>query len=168
MRPTTDRVKEAMFGALHFYLGGARVLDMFGGSGALGIEAASRGASEVYIIEKDARALRTIRENLAKVGNPDNIHIMKGPFQKALPAVDVDFRPFDIVLMDPPYDSNLYDEALFVLCDTATEVPGTMVVMESDDPEVDVSTTFPDPMVRFQIDQVKRYGNVYLSFGRFS
>lgn len=158
VRPTTDRVKEAMFGALHFELPGATVLDLFGGSGALGIEAASRGASSVYIMENDKKARRSITENLKKIGNPPQIHFMGTSYEKALS--ELKDKVFDIVIMDPPYALGLYEGALRSLEQYKLVRDGTLVVLESDQ---DLHLDMPG----LQIEKTKKYGNVWLTFGRF-
>lgn len=102
-RPTTDRVKEAMFGVLQFHIAGARVLDAFAGSGALGIEALSRGAAHVDFIEKDPSCLRALEQNLKAIGNA-NASVHRGDALRIIPGLG----PFDIMLLDPPYDKELY------------------------------------------------------------
>ncbi|MGH7476525.1 MAG: 16S rRNA (guanine(966)-N(2))-methyltransferase RsmD [Longimicrobiales bacterium] len=100
-RPTTDRVREAWFSALQPALGGARVLDLYAGSGALGLEALSRGAAHVTFVERSAGALRALRENIEKLGAAGQAEIIREDVLRYLPAL----RPgaFDIALADPPY-----------------------------------------------------------------
>jgi 16S rRNA (guanine966-N2)-methyltransferase len=101
-RPTTDRVKEAVFSALESRLGtlhGLRVLDLYAGSGALGIEALSRGAGEVVFCESDARAVSVIKGNLASLD--ERATVWSGPVERTLTSVKG--APFDLVLADPPY-----------------------------------------------------------------
>ena len=101
-RPTTDRVREAMFARLDHLLGGfagARVLDLFAGSGALGLEAASRGATQVVLVERDRRAAAVARDNARTVGTP-GIRVVESPVASFLAG---DPAPHDVVLADPPY-----------------------------------------------------------------
>ncbi len=100
-RPTSDRVKEALFSALEPYLEGARVLDLYAGSGALGIEALSRGAVGAVFVERDRRAAELIRRNLEAVGLSGGVRRVTSVEQYCRAPVD---GPFDIVLADPPYD----------------------------------------------------------------
>ncbi len=102
-RPTTDRIRESLFSALDHQLGGfagLRVLDLYAGSGALGLEAASRGATRVVLVEAHARAVAVIRQNAAAVGMP-GIQVIGGTVAAHLGGVP---EEFDLVLADPPYD----------------------------------------------------------------
>jgi 16S rRNA (guanine966-N2)-methyltransferase len=103
VRPTADRVREAWMSIVMPELPGARVLDLFAGSGALGIEALSRGASEAVFVESDHRAADAIRANLRAVGDPDAI-IWVGDALAYLRRAATD-APFDLVFADPPYSS---------------------------------------------------------------
>jgi 16S rRNA (guanine966-N2)-methyltransferase len=98
-RPTADRVREAVFSMLGDVTG-LRVLDLFAGSGALGIEAISRGAAQTVFVERDRRAIEVIRRNLHAVGA--RAALVEGD---ALSFIREDQRPYDLVFVDPPYDS---------------------------------------------------------------
>ncbi|HSK18445.1 MAG TPA: 16S rRNA (guanine(966)-N(2))-methyltransferase RsmD [Longimicrobiales bacterium] len=102
-RPTTDRVREAWMSTLQHDLPGARVLDLFAGSGALGLEALSRGAAHVTFVEKAGGPLRALQANVDKLGVADDVEIVK---QDALRYIaTVPDHAFDVTLADPPYDS---------------------------------------------------------------
>ena len=125
VRPTTDRVKEAMFSILQFELEGRRVLDLFGGCGQLGIEALSRGAAECTFVDRDKQAVTVIQKNLAHTGLADRarvLHTDSFAFLKMTPAV------FDIVLLDPPYAAGLLQQALALL--QGRVAPGGVVMCE--------------------------------------
>lgn len=110
VRPTTDRVRESWMAALGDALVDARVLDLFAGSGALGLEALSRGALEVTFVEKTRGALLTLRGNVEALGAADRSHIVRGDamaFTRRLGPAD-----FDLVLADPPYDSRFATQLL--------------------------------------------------------
>jgi len=98
-RPTADRVREALFSLLG-ELSGARVLDLYAGSGALGIEALSRGAAAATFVERDPRAVAALRRNLAAVGSEAEVRR-----QDALRFLGTAQGPFDLVFLDPPYDA---------------------------------------------------------------
>ena len=123
-RPTTGRVKEAMFGAIQFEIPGSRVLDAFAGSGALGIEALSRGAVQVDFVEKDPACLRVLEQNLKKVGAA-NARVFRGDVLRLLPGLG----EYDIVLLDPPYEAGLYEAVLKALAGGAIR-NGGLVVLE--------------------------------------
>ncbi len=105
-RPTTDRVKESVFGALGpARLVGAHVLDGYGGTGALALEALSRGATDATIVERDPRALDAIRRNLAGTHTADRVRVHRRRFAGYLQG-SAPTAPFDLVFLDPPYDMN--------------------------------------------------------------
>lgn len=103
VRPTTDKVKEALFGALQFDIPGSCVLDAFAGSGALGIEALSRGAVHADFAEISAEHIKALRQNLEPVPS-EQYRIYKGDVLKIMPRLGT----YDMVFMDPPYDSDVY------------------------------------------------------------
>jgi 16S rRNA (guanine966-N2)-methyltransferase len=104
-RPTSDRVREALFSILG-PLDGARVLDLFAGSGALGLEALSRGAANAVLVERDPRAVKAIRANIATLGVPaDEATVVAGTARTALRNAFVAGDTYDLVLLDPPYRS---------------------------------------------------------------
>lgn len=131
-RPTSDRVREALFSMLG-PLAGERVLDLFAGSGALAIEALSRGAREAVLVERDARAVAVIRRNLAALGiGPDEARVVHAPALAALRDASARGEAYDLVLLDPPYRDaprlgRELPEAL-----TPVLAAGARVVVESD------------------------------------
>lgn len=104
-RPTTDKVKEALFSIIQSRVADADVLDLFAGSGQIGIEFLSRGAGSVIMVEKAGSALGVIRSNLEKVHAADDssCRIFRGSYLKALETFAQEGRSFDIIFMDPPY-----------------------------------------------------------------
>jgi 16S rRNA (guanine966-N2)-methyltransferase len=107
-RPTTDRVREAWMSMLQPELPGSRVLDLFSGSGALGLEALSRGASYVTFVEKGAPALRALRANVEKLGAAADVEIIKGDALRFIENLEP--LAYDLALADPPYASGLAPE----------------------------------------------------------
>lgn len=112
LRPTSDRLRETLFNILAPRVAGARVLDGFAGTGALGIEALSRGASHVTFVERDPRAVKLIGANLTRAGFAASAShvIVRAGFIEA--ASDHGGPPFDLVLLDPPYDDRDLDAAV--------------------------------------------------------
>jgi 16S rRNA (guanine966-N2)-methyltransferase len=109
LRPTSDRLRETLFNVLAPRIQGARFLDAFAGTGAVGIEALSRGASHVTFVEQDRRAQRLIEENLARCGVQDRYAIIRARFAGAVPRL---VEPFDILFLDPPYGAEQLLDAL--------------------------------------------------------
>ena len=107
IRPTTDNVKESLFNIIQFDIEGRRVLDLFAGTGQLGIECLSRGAAGAVFIDESAAAVKIVKENLKTCGLEGTI------FQTdAISFLRSSTTKFDIIFVDPPYDSNLYEEVL--------------------------------------------------------
>lgn len=145
-RPTADRVKEAIFNSLFSLdvLDGASVLDLFAGSGSLGIEALSRGASHTTFVETDRDALRAIRSNLDTLGLDADATVIAGD---GLAHLTREHR-FDLVLLDPPYGFDHWDELLALVHDA-------VVVIESDR-EIDL----PDG---WSTHRERRYGSTVVT-----
>ncbi|MBV9882715.1 MAG: 16S rRNA (guanine(966)-N(2))-methyltransferase RsmD [Sphingomonadaceae bacterium] len=125
-RPTSDRAREALFSMLASRLGsfeGLRVADLFAGTGALGLEALSRGAAHCSFVEQDRAAVETLRGNVAKLGAGDRADVRAQSALHPLPG------PFDLLLIDPPYASGLGGEALAAW--RGTLAPGAWVSVET-------------------------------------
>ena len=107
-RPTTGKVKEALFSGIQFDIEGRRVLDLFAGTGQLGIEALSRGAECAVFVERRRDALQVIRENLEACGMTDKARVVNGDAMSYLKSGE----KFDLIFLDPPYASGLLEQAL--------------------------------------------------------
>jgi len=128
-RPTADRVRETLFSMLASRLGtfeGLRVADLFAGSGALGLEALSRGAASATFIENDAQALASIRRNAEKLGASTRVQIVAGS-ALALPRRD----PFDVVFADPPYAAGLGTAVVRSIVGAGWLAPGGWLCVET-------------------------------------
>lgn len=123
VRPTTDKVKEAVFSIIQFELEGRRVLDLFAGSGQLGIEALSRGAESAVFVDSDKKAIKVVKENLEKTRLSDKALVAQTDSVAFLKMTD---RVFDIVFLDPPYSTGLLERALGALSDRVAD-GGTVV-----------------------------------------
>ena len=110
MRPTSDSLRETLFNVLGPTLDGARVLDAFAGTGALGLEALSRGAAHVTFVERDPAALRVLRENVDACGVANACAIIRGTFPSALTRQPGGI--FELILLDPPYEIDGLDAIL--------------------------------------------------------
>ena len=109
VRPTTDKVKEAVFSIIQFEIEGRRVLDLFAGSGQLGIEALSRGAQSAVFVDADKNAIKVVKENLAKTRLDSQASVFQTDSAAFLTMTD---RTFDIAFLDPPYQTGLLQKAL--------------------------------------------------------
>ena len=112
LRPTSDRVKESMFNILGKKVEGKVVLDLFAGSGNLGIEALSRGARKVIFVEKSGEAFRLIQRNLLACKMEDRSEILLKDVNQAIHRLGEKEESFDLILMDPPYEKGLVQETL--------------------------------------------------------
>ncbi len=130
VRPTTDKIKETLFNMLMPYLNGCRFLDLFAGSGAIGIEAVSRGASEAVFVDNSKAAQACIEDNLAFTKFTDRSRLIKSDVMTALKKLEAE-GPFDIVFMDPPYDKGLEKEVLRVLKESPIITDDTLIVVET-------------------------------------
>lgn len=128
-RPTSDRAREGLFSSLQVRFGfvGAKVLDLFAGSGALGLEAASRGADEVVLVENNPKAVQIIRHNMQVVGHP-NVTVAEMKASTYVASAPKEY--FDMVLADPPYDLPDSDIAEMLVALIPTLVDGAAVVVE--------------------------------------
>ena len=126
IRPTTDKVKESIFNIIQFDIEGRRILDLFAGTGQLGIEAASRGAESVTFVDSSKAAIKLVRENLEHCGIKAQVHQMD-----ALGFLGTGNK-FDLVFVDPPYDnSQLYDKVLEGIIEFDILSEGGIIVCES-------------------------------------
>lgn len=129
VRPTTDRVKEALFSSLQPLLPGARVLDLFAGSGQLGLEALSRGAASVTLVERARPALDALRRNVEVVGLA-GAEVVGRDVAAALREAVLPGAPFDLVLLDPPYHHPKAELAALLAALVDHLAPGATVVLE--------------------------------------
>lgn len=136
-RPTTDKNKENLFNMIGPYFDGGRCLDLFGGSGGLGIEAISRGMDELYSVDKQYRAFQTIVDNVKSLHIEDICHVYKLDYQKALMQFAQMSLKFDLVLLDPPYGMKKHHQILFFLHEHEMLNDGCLIVIEDLKEEID-------------------------------
>ena len=136
LRPTTDRVRETLFNWLHRYVPGARVLDLFAGSGALGFEAASRGAVDVVMVESNRKAAEALLNNAKLLQSDENsIKVFNMDARKFLLQ---DEKPFDIVFLDPPFRKQLLQPSIDLLESNSFLKPSAMIYLEQGGEEEEV------------------------------
>jgi 16S rRNA (guanine966-N2)-methyltransferase len=130
VRPTSDRVREAIFGILGDRVAGAKVLDLFAGTGAMAIEALSRGASEAVLVESSAQAVLVLKANLAAVG-AERASCLSMDYRKAIRQLAARGETFTLAFLDPPYGRRLVEGAAAALAGGGLLRPGAVVVAES-------------------------------------
>ncbi|MBR5343360.1 MAG: 16S rRNA (guanine(966)-N(2))-methyltransferase RsmD [Oscillospiraceae bacterium] len=152
IRPTTDNVKEAVFNIIQFDVEGRRVLDLFAGTGQLGIEALSRGAREAVFIDRDREAVKIVRENLKICSLQAAVRQ-----EDALSALRRDEK-FDLIFVDPPYDAGLYGEVLETIKSVDKLTDGGIIICEArrDEP-------LPDLAAPYGRRKEYRYGKVKIA-----
>ncbi len=129
-RPTSGRLKKALFDIIAADLPGAVVLDLFAGAGALGLEAISRGASYVVFVERRKAAVTAIESNLEKLGVADQADVFQGEATKALHHLSKRHEWVHVVLLDPPYDSGVYETVMRRIDETSIVAPEGLVIIE--------------------------------------
>ena len=129
-RPTSERVKEAVFSMLQFEIEGRRVLDLFAGSGAIGIEALSRGAERAWFVEQNKAAADCIRQNLKFTKLEQQAVLLPMEAHAALQSLQGQ-EPFDCIFMDPPYDKGLEKDVLYAFRDASFIGEDTLIIVEA-------------------------------------
>ena len=127
-RPTTDKVKESVFNCIQFDVEDARVLDLFAGTGQLGIEALSRGAQSAVFVDKRTEAAKLVRDNLALCGFSDRAQVVCGDAMGYLSSLRT---KFDIIFLDPPYEAELLERSLAHIAGFDILAPRGIIVAES-------------------------------------
>ncbi len=154
IRPTTDRVKESVFNLIQEYISEAGVLDMFGGSGALFLEALSRGAAHAVCIEKDRRAADIIRKNIDTLGYGGKCELITGD---SLGYIGRCGRSFDIIFLDPPYNKGFAEPSLKTIAENGLLTDRGIAVLESDD------TDFFGEVRGLEIIKQRKYGRTHIT-----
>lgn len=160
IRPTSDRAREALFGILEHgapAVRGARFLDLFCGTGAVGLEAASRGAAEVLLVEDDARALQLARANFERLGAPESVRLLVRDARRLGAAR----QPYELAFLDPPWGAGLATPALAALRD-GWLAPDARIVVESAGREP------LDLPPGYALEQTRRYGAARFTFLRLA
>ena len=127
-RPTMDRVKESLFGTIQRYVPGSVVLDLFAGSGNLGIEALSEGASFAYLVDSNSKAIKVVKENINNIGITD-IEVIHSDYKEALKSFN---NKFDLIFLDPPYNTDYIEKSIKLIEDNNLLNDDGIIVCESD------------------------------------
>ncbi len=157
-RPTTDRVKEGLFNAIQFDIEGRRVLDLFAGTGQLGIECLSRGAASCLFVDQRRDAVAVIRQNLKTTGLADLAQVVQGDSLRTLKSQR---SPFHLIFLDPPYDTPLLETALNTIADIDMLSENGIIVCESP-----VQRELPELDAPYRKDRSYRYGKIKVTLYR--
>ena len=156
VRPTTDRVKEAVFSIIQFEIEGRRVLDLFAGSGQLGIEALSRGAASATFVDMSKDSLSAVKYNLEHTKLGDNAKVVQ---TDALSFLKLTKDKFDIVFLDPPYASSLVVDSMKLLSDVVAA--GGCAICETP-----VDSELPESLGELKFHRSYRYGKIKITVYR--
>lgn len=158
LRPTSERVREALFSILQGRIEGARLLDLYAGTGAVGLEALSRGAAHVDFVEVNRQALRVLRGNLARCGVTDGASVHPVRVETLCRSWTSAMSPVDVVFADPPYGDSSWREVLAAFAPRAPLGSGGVVVLEH-------ATREPVPKQVGRLGQLRqyRYGDTMLT-----
>ncbi len=137
-RPTAERTKEAVFSKLQFDLEGREILDLFSGSGQMGLEALSRGAAYAVLCDRSREAIGIITKNAEKTGLKDRCLILGLDYEECLRRMSLLNKKFDIVFLDPPYASDCLPLALKLLCKMSLLKPTSILVCESGKADIEI------------------------------
>ena len=160
-RPTTDKVKESLFNILGPYFDGGTALDLFAGSGGLGIEALSRGMNKAIFIEKDGRAFQNLKENIAKCRYEDRTEVYRNDATRSLKILIKKEVKADLIFLDPPYKKHQYYKMVEdIVSNAVISNSGTIVC------EHDTETNLPDNFFNFHKVREEKYGSIIISFYR--
>ena len=132
VRPTTDRVKESMFNIIQDWVYDSQVLDLFAGSGALGIEALSRGASQAVFCDNSLDSIKIRKSNIEKARVADRSQIVSGDFKRCLRDMEAKNQSFDMIFVDPPYYEGLFEEVLDTIRSCKILKKDGIVIVEHD------------------------------------
>jgi len=158
-RPTADRVKESLFNILAGSIIECNFLDLFAGTGNVGIEALSRGALKAVFVEKDHRAAGSIMQNVKITGFEDRSRIIIRDVYRALTQLGEEGDSFDIVFLDPPYSMGFEIPVISSLLERKILTPGGLVIAESSKRD-----TLPSRIVEVSIIKQQRYGDTMITF----
>jgi 16S rRNA (guanine966-N2)-methyltransferase len=151
-RPTMDRVKESLFAMIQDYIKDSTVLDLFSGSGNLGIEALSNGAKVAYLVDNNNIAIKTINSNIKKL-NIDNAKVLKGDYKNILNNINT---KFDLIFLDPPYETNYLEESIKLIINNELLKESGLIICESSSLD---KIIYPN---NFEVYKEKKYGDKYV------
>lgn len=159
-RPTLDRVKEALFNIIQNNIYNAYVLDLFAGSGSLGIEALSRGANKAIFCDKSNNAIEIIKKNIEKTHIENKSQLIKQNYKKALQMLEGKYK-FDLIFIDPPYADNIAVDAVSEIIEKDLLSEDGIIILETDDEERELKNL---DNIDINVYDLRKYGRVKLIF----
>ena len=166
VRPTTEMAKEGIFSAIQFDLAGKSFLDLFAGSGQMGLEAISRGASTATFVDCSEDSLKIVRKNIEKTGFTAQSRVVRSEYGEYIKGAAKRGQVFDFVFCDPPYDKDLTAELIKRILRAGLVKPGGLLMVEGASPELD-GDKIPEAVLE-SIANLKQYkfGKSYVTFVR--
>lgn len=159
IRPTSDRVKESLFNILGARIYDCAFLDLFAGTGGIGIEACSRGASQLVFIDESAKSINVLKDNLDKLNILDKVEVYNTDYINAINKLASDNRKFDIIFIDPPYSKGFAQNALVHIFENGVLKEEGIIITEHD-----LQDKMPETTGTLSLQRQKKYGNTMLSF----
>ncbi|WP_020615336.1 16S rRNA (guanine(966)-N(2))-methyltransferase RsmD [Paenibacillus daejeonensis] len=153
-RPTTDKVKEAIFSMIGPYFEGGQALDLFAGTGGLGIEALSRGMARAVFIDLDRQSIEVVRRNIEAAGMSSRAEIYKNEASRAIKLLEKRGMQFELVFLDPPYKMKEADKLMREMADRGLLAPGAVIVVEHD-----ARHAYSDTVGDFRLRRQALYGD---------
>lgn len=154
IRPTTDRVKESIFNLIQMHIPNAKVLDLFAGSGALGIEAMSRGASEAVFVDLDKASVDVVLKNLSNLRFNENVRVFNLSYSEFF---KLNSECFDVIFLDPPYNKGFIEPVLKDIVDNGRLSEDGIIMLESD------GTDMHEEFEGLTVLKQKKYGRSYIT-----
>ncbi|MCI2031245.1 16S rRNA (guanine(966)-N(2))-methyltransferase RsmD [Limosilactobacillus sp.] len=161
-RPTTDKVKEALFNIIGPYFNGGTSLDLYGGSGGLSIEGVSRGIDHAVLVDRAYPAIKTIKSNIDVTKYPEKFTVLKMDSRKALTVLNKQGKKFDLIYLDPPYAKQQIIKDMTRMVELELLNDGALVVAETNQ-----EANLPEKIDSFEFIKHQSYGITVLSFYRF-
>lgn len=159
VRPTSDRVKESLFNIISGHILDSQFLDLFAGSGAIGIEALSRGSTNVFFIDINNDSLKTLRKNISTLHIEDKIEIYNADYKTAIEKFKFKNIKFNIIFIDPPYSKGIAQDALALVEEASVLLQNGIIAIEHDEKDA-----MPQNQGKLFLLKQKKYGSTKLSF----
>ncbi|MDR1773700.1 MAG: 16S rRNA (guanine(966)-N(2))-methyltransferase RsmD [Clostridioides sp.] len=159
IRPTTDRIKESVFNIINSYILDSEVLDLFSGSGSLGLECISRGAKKCVFVDSNKESINLLKKNIRKTRFEENSEVFNLDFRDALGQFGTKNKKFDLIFLDPPYHEGLFEEALQKIQKNNLIKEDSLIIVEHD-----TEDKLPDKIDKLSKKDERKYGKTTITF----